>query len=192
MRDDVPGIGRVLCCLPDRRRGQWRRSAKLGLAEMQDELDDPSWDERSWQAIRSQADYVEFDWFALDAAGHLAVLSSFGVGPSPSVVRASRERFNAALAKLASLPEDRAALVEPDCAYKYTESWQTYARRGLFGYDNAGVHAPEKRRYERIVRPSTPLTFDEMSDFADALAWLPRLSVLFEYSPSNDFCLVPP
>jgi hypothetical protein len=57
--------------------------------------DDLDWDDAHGEAIQARSGQVEFDWFARDAQGHVAVLASFGSAPSPWVIRESRVDFNA-------------------------------------------------------------------------------------------------
>jgi|SRR5688572_14086 len=156
-----------------------------------DGTDDVDWDEWSWETIVSREGCIEFDWFAVDAIGHVAALSSFGTGPSPVSVRESRERFNTLLRRVACLPQVTSARVESGCLYGDTESWQAYARRGLFGYDNGDVHAPHLKRYERIACPAVPISVAELGMSADLLLCLPRLPVIFADSLWIDFVCLP-
>jgi hypothetical protein len=151
--------------------------------------DDLDWNSELWEVIRSQSDYIEFDWFARDLAGHLAALSSFGVGPSPSPVRASRADFNSLLRVFSGLSESTVAVVDPSPPGR-TDDWQRYARCGVFAYDNADIHGGDPI-YKRIAHPQTPLRFADLRLPPGLVACLPCLPIVFAESLSIPFVSVP-
>ena len=156
---------------------------------MDDAADDLDWDSRCWEVIRAQSDYIEFDWFARDIAGHVAVLSSYGVGPSPVVVRTSRADFNSLLRVFSELPETTVAVVDPMPPGR-TDDWEQYARCGLFGYDNADISGGDPR-YQRIASPKVPRGFAELSIPQHLATRIPVLPVLFAQSSSIFFTSIP-
>lgn len=90
------------------------------------------WSPEQWAIIASRSGTLEFDWFATDREGHLAVFSSFGTGPSPEVVRSSQTLYGRLFHTLTSLPVS--SDIEIVHAYRSTDDWETYARQGLFAY----------------------------------------------------------
>lgn len=154
---------------------------------MESDLD---WDSGSWEVIRAQSDYIEFDWFARDQKGQLAALSSFGVGPSPAVVRASRSDFNVILRVMSMLPERTASLREPNTGLQDTEDWERYARLGLFAYDNARVHSAGSL-YRRIARPAAPVLLTALGLAEELSNLIPVLPVAFDESAAIPFTLIP-
>jgi hypothetical protein len=156
------------------------------MDETPDKLD---WDSGCWDVIQAQSDYIEFDWFARDVAGCLAVLSSFGIGPSPAIVRASRPDFNAVLRLFSQLEETTTAIVDPMASGR-TVDWEHYARRGIFGYDNADINGGDPR-YERIASPKDPLPFRELSIPQALVTRIPVLPVIFSQSSSIFFTSIP-
>jgi len=98
----------------------------------------------------------EFDWFAVDAKGHIALCSTAGYGEIPaSVLAASTEEVSPidCIDELVrNLPAIGIATSEgrgPGSC----EEWPALAQRGIFIYDWKHWDGP----YERIVVPTQPI-----------------------------------
>ncbi len=109
---------------------------------------------------------TEFDWFALDDAGEVAVFATAGFGPVPAQVRTASELHDAI--------GDRIAVA----GWGTPTVWDSYASMGLFAYD----WDDESRCYSRVGQPSRPINEDLSVPLA-AMA-LPRLSLSFRNSLS--------
>ena len=109
---------------------------------------------------------TEFDRFALDDAGEVAVFATAGFGPVPAQVRTASELHDAI--------GDRIAVT----GWGTPTVWESYGRVGLFAYD----WDDESRCYSRVGQPSRPINEDLSVPLA-AMA-LPRLSLSFRNSLS--------
>lgn len=108
---------------------------------------------------------TEFDWFALDDAGEVAVFATAGFGPVPAQVRTASEVHDAM--------GDRIAVT----GWGTPTVWDSYASVGLFAYD----WDDESRCYSRVGQPSRPINKDLSAPLAEMA--LPRLSLSFRNSP---------
>lgn len=108
---------------------------------------------------------TEFDWFALDEAGEVAVFATAGFGPVPTQVRTASEDHDAI--------GDRITVT----GWGTPDVWDSYARVGLFAYDwDDSLHC-----YSRVRQPSQPIS-EGLSVPLAAMA-LPRLALSFRDSP---------
>lgn len=82
----------------------------------------------------------EFDWFARDSSGALALFATAGCGAVPDCVLET-SRFH-----------DQANDLVPVSGWGSPQTWASYAAAGLFAYD---WHAPTKR-YRRVAIPDGP------------------------------------
>jgi hypothetical protein len=71
----------------------------------------------------SEVQGVEFDWFARDRSGHLALFATAGSGPCPASVNSSME-VHSHLANTIDVSD-----------LGTTDVWQSYSKVGLFVYD---------------------------------------------------------
>ncbi len=115
---------------------------------------------------------VEFDWFAVDATGHVGHFSTAGYGPVPLPVL---DRLDAAQTdELWSLGERLLGLPVVGQATGHLpgeiDDWLELARRGLFGFDWQHGSGP----YRRAATPGVPVSI------ADLPADLQRLVRLVE------------
>ena len=103
--------------------------------------------------------HTELDWIGVDAVGVLGYFSTAGSGPIPANTARKSGIFR-------SLPEDVLALqsrgdaIQHQAAEWDISEWLDVARRGLFAYD----WNVEKRRYDLIARPSSPLALKDLTD----------------------------
>ncbi len=118
---------------------------------------------------------VEWDFLAVDSAGHVAQVSTAGFGPIPDRVLAAREVVEHAISGLAALPVNTQAI--PEVAERegnYSE-WYSMSERGLFAYDWHG----QKGRYERISTPADALAIDSLPDDIQTAARIVEIPSLF-------------
>jgi hypothetical protein len=115
----------------------------------------------------------EFDWFAVDAAGHVGHFSTAGFGPVPLPIL---ERLDAAQMddlwslgrRMLDLPVIGAASGQMPGRI---DDWLALARRGLFGFDWKHWSGP----YLRAATPGVPVTVANLS------AELRRLASVVEF-----------
>jgi hypothetical protein len=111
---------------------------------------------------------TEFDWFAVDEIGDVAVFATGGIGPVPAQVRTDPERHDA-LAELIDVS-----------AWGTSAVWESYSKAGLFAYDwNDPLGC-----YSRVAQPDRGVTTDTRSKLAALL--LPRVELSFRNSPKID------
>ena len=108
---------------------------------------------------------TEFDWFALDDAGEVAVFATAGFGPVPAQVRAASEDHDAIGDRITAT------------GWGTPNVWDSYAELGLFAYD----WDEQRRCYSRVGQPSQPIN-EGLSVPLAAMA-LPRLAFSFRNSP---------
>ncbi|MEU4390714.1 hypothetical protein [Kribbella sp. NPDC023855] len=126
-------------------------------------------------ATRSDLWGREWDFLAVDSAGHVAVLSSAGYGPIPEPVLAAREVVERADDAIAALPTITRAVPESPRREGNLSDWYSLSERGLFAYDWRIWHGP----YERIASPAEPLVVDSLPDPVQAAARLLQIPYLF-------------
>lgn len=134
--------------------------------------------DREWLALSRCAPSTgeEFDWFALDIRGHLAVFTTAGMGPVPAVIWANREKFYL-------LETAISGLVESDTFKKVLTApgnhvhWFDFARKGLFAFDYHDVHRTNRLYgYDLIAQPGNPVPASQLMPQID-FRWLPVLKV---------------
>ena len=108
---------------------------------------------------------TEFDWFALDDAGEVAVFATAGSGPVPAQVRTASGDHDAM--------GDRVAVT----GWGTPTVWDSYAKVGLFAYD----WDDHRHCYSRVGQPSQPI--NKNSSVPLAAMTLPRLALSFRNSP---------
>ena len=116
-----------------------------------------------FDATAAGAAFYDFEWYAADASGRLAVFTSSGSGPIPRSVFSSRDAYVA----LASFLENRP--LSPLCTLNSNAEgdlwfWAESARRGLYGYDwnaPAGARAP-RAPYRWVATPEISLSADAL------------------------------
>lgn len=132
-----------------------------------------------WPSSAFEVEGLEFDWFARDQEGQLAVLTSAGKGCIPKRVFAgSVEAYNGFVAAIASRAISQAVLVSKESGRFH--DWREYAEHGLFAYDFQDVHrssAKERGGYDLIFRPSVPATILDLPEHV--MTCLPVLDVAF-------------
>ena len=140
---------------------------------------------------------IDWDWYAVDAEGHIGHFTSAGVARLPTSVA---QDFNAAKSLIAFFNhlspattfivprdlEDRCGVWKDGMAReRYLKSFDHAARRGLFSYDIAVSGSA----YFRVATPDTPLHFDKVPSAIRLLLNRTRASIEFYYSldiPAQD------
>ena len=122
----------------------------------------------------------EFDWYAVDDAGEVAVFATAGSGPVPTLVRSSAQAHNEISDSI-----DVSGWGTP-------QVWESYSKAGLFAYDWHGangcyvrVAVPERssstelalrlRGAPRLVR--LPVRFSETSKLESTQVMTPNKSL---------------
>jgi len=119
--------------------------------------------------MKKRSDFygVEFDWFASDADGFIALMSSAGYGPIPDSVFERLEEQARIEARLSSLIGSRMMTDDWDRMV-----WQLSAS-GVFVYDWKHWDGP----YQRLGIPPYPQRFDDLGfspELRDALVVVPE------------------
>lgn len=83
----------------------------------------------------------EFDWFAQDQGGAIAIFATAGVGPVPQLVLSGTEAHDSLSGAI------------PMSGWGSLRVWESYASAGLYAYDWDDV----KGHYLRVAEPVAPL-----------------------------------
>lgn len=103
----------------------------------------------------------EFDWFAADESGHVAIFATGGSGPVPAQV-VTDAAFHDAVGDQIEVS-----------GWGTDQVWSSYARAGLFAYD----WDARRNCYARVAVPAQPV--NEALSARLAAVVLPRLAVSF-------------
>jgi hypothetical protein len=116
-----------------------------------------------FDATAAGAAFYDFEWYAADASGQLAVFTSAGLGPIPQSVFSSRDAYVALVSFLENRPLSPMCTLNPN-AEGDLWFWAESARRGLFGYDwNAPAGSRTARApYRWIATPEVSLSVDAL------------------------------
>ena len=106
---------------------------------------------------------TDAEWFGIDALGYVGRFTTGGVGPVPKkVIDAKLPWFyetnnlgvSSRVKMLKELPR--------------SDDFLDLAKRGIYGFDWDDVHRSkknERKRYELISKPLTPILFDKIQEF---------------------------
>ena len=120
----------------------------------------------------------EFDWYALDREGHLAIFTTAGLGPVPAAIWAHREKFYALETAVKGLP-DTDTFEKVFCGPGNHSEWCDLARKGLFAFDYHDIHRTNRLHlYDLMARPANPVPASVLLPEVD-IRWLPVLKVEF-------------
>lgn len=111
---------------------------------------------------RFEVEGREFDWFAIDNNGEIAMFSSAGYGLIPDSVI---EHFH---------DYDDVALTFETPNFGTTAIWDDYAKYGIYVFDWKIYDGP----YVRVAKPSKVITV-ELKNTIMSIKGLPRLNVEF-------------
>ena len=120
---------------------------------------EPLSDDDYFDAAAAGYSYVDFEWFAADRDGRIAVLTTGGVGPVPTSVFRNRTAYFAAAAFFERLGKcgthrlHRHRLDDVDWS-----SWADAADRGMFAYDCEVAGQP----YWLVASPDRCLALEEV------------------------------
>ena len=118
----------------------------------------------------------EFDWFAVDADGHVGHFSTAGFGPIPKAVLNEFDRVKGLDERLMALPVNGEAKGHLPGTI---DDWLEMARRGLYSYDWQHWKGP----YRRAATPSLPLLVDHLpTELRDAVEVVHLVGVRFPES----------
>jgi hypothetical protein len=109
-------------------------------------------------------DWGDYEWYAVDASGHVAVFTTAGIGPIPISVLTARllaDSFAEAVWKMPA--KGRATML---VSLPTPDDYIHFASRGFFAYDWSDVHraAWKTHRYEMQSRPDTPIHVSELPE----------------------------
>jgi hypothetical protein len=90
---------------------------------------------------RNEISGIEFDWFACDRDGHVALLSTAGNGLVPTSIREAAGEMD--------MLQEHFQVASPT-----RSEWEEFAALGLFVYDCGTLH---EETYRRLAVPATPL-----------------------------------
>ena len=110
---------------------------------------------------------IEFDWFAIDRDGRVALFATAGNGPVPTSVLAASEAH------------DKIGEAISVSGLGTLAVWKSYAQAGLYAYDWSDL----KGSYVRVAEPSPGAKF-EQAHAVTAIPGLPRLALSFSQAAS--------
>ncbi len=130
--------------------------------------------------------YLDFEWYATDADGRVALLTSSGYGPVPLAVFQSRTAYETVRSFLLGLPVGSGSVVGPPPGSAWEKAAREAAGRGLYVYDwDACQGQPIPRRPYRLqATPSEPLQVEQLP--VEVRGWLEAIrfvGVCFATSP---------
>ena len=105
---------------------------------------------------------IEFDWFATDRDGHIALFATAGSGPTPASVLA--------LVEAHAFVGDSVEIE----GWGTKSVWESYARVGLYAYD----WSDSQGLYVRQAEPAAPLA-NNVATAVASIRNVPRLASLF-------------
>jgi hypothetical protein len=108
--------------------------------------------------------WEDYEWYSTDAAGHVAVFTTAGIGPIPISVLTARPLADAFAEAVWKMPaRGRASML---VSLTTPDDYIHFASRGFFAYDWRDVHrtAWKTHRYEMLSRPGTPIHLSELPE----------------------------
>jgi hypothetical protein len=110
---------------------------------------------------------VEFDWFAIDQDGHVALFATAGFGPVPASVLAASGAHDAVGQSIAIR------------GFGSSTVWESYAQVGLYAFDWSDT----KGSYVRVAEPLADKDFKQ-AHTVELIPGLPRLQLSFSKTTS--------
>ena len=107
----------------------------------------------------------EFDWFALDTSGAVAIFATAGFGPAPESVLRCAAAHDAVSEKI------------PVRGFGTIQVWQSYSAAGIFAYD----WNDSEGTYHQVASPDAPL-LQSVSELVVQMS-LPVFARSFALSP---------
>jgi hypothetical protein len=112
---------------------------------------------------------TDYEWYASDAVGHVAVFATADIGPMPVVLLGDLSLTDSLMVAVRRLPaRGRATML---VSLPRPDDFIHFASRGLFAYDWQDVHRTRgfSDRYEMLSRPDTPILVSELPEQFHAL-----------------------
>ena len=120
---------------------------------------------------RSEIRGIEFDWYATDSEGHLALFSSAGSALVPALALEG--------AADVGLLDEYFQVASP-----MRSDWEQFAALGLFVYDCGSMHDDT---YRRVAVPATPLRHSDLPEsLARAIGRVCFADMRFAETPTID------
>jgi hypothetical protein len=144
-----------------------------------------AWDEYFDSAAQGRRPTSDFEWYAIDRKGQLALLTSAGFGPVPMLVFRSKGAYYRAADYFRSLPVRGGHVLLASGPYDWSSCTKA-AERGLFVYDwnaAAGQYVPAYP-YKIMARPEDPLTLSDLP--ADLQSWVSLVRFDIEFDTTNE------
>ena len=108
----------------------------------------------------------EFDWLAIDAVGHVALLSTAGGGFVPDAALDIMGEYDDAIDAILAFPENTVAAYAPTIPAHLTNTWRLVAERGLYAFDADANGGP----YRCVAAPHVAIQADHLPALARSLA----------------------
>lgn len=108
--------------------------------------------------------WEDYEWYAADAVGHVAVFTTAGIGPIPVSVLTARPLADAFAEAVWKMPaRGRATML---ISLPTPDDYIHFASCGFFAYDWHDVHRTilKTHRYEMLSRPGTPIHVSELPE----------------------------
>ena len=132
-----------------------------------------------WPFSAENCEGLEFDWFAADSLGQLAVFSSAGKGFIPARVFAKGpSSYNDLIAIIGG--RSAAGAILEFTGPGHLNDWKVFTEHGLFAYDFQDVHrirVQHRNGYDLIFRPAAPANISELPN--PVSEYLPRIATIF-------------
>jgi hypothetical protein len=139
--------------------------------------------ETEWKVIVEQSCAIEFDWYARDRVGMVAVFSSYGLGAIPNAAKPCRDSYNDLYELVHSLPEITEAILVYKGGGRFVD-WLKYSRQGLFGYDYQDAHRVSPLGgYDLLTSPVCPIHIDSLRLPPRLIRIIPVVDVDFGEEP---------
>ena len=130
---------------------------------------------------------IDYEWYATDAVGHVAVCTTAGIGLIPVVILADLSATDSLINTVQCLPaRGRATML---ISLPRPDDFIRFASSGLFAYDWQDVHRTRNfsGRYEMISFPDNPIHLTEFPEqFHPLLRSTTLPDIRFADSPNID------
>jgi len=134
---------------------------------------------KDYALVAAKLTLIEFDWFAIDKLGQVAVFSSVTSGYIPEKVFSSYETFAGLTSLLNALPRfANVQIVTKELGGM--DLWLEWSQRGLYAYDYIDVHRTMKfDRYDLIAVPEQPLLKKVIAQIEQFKEVIPTFNLIF-------------
>ena len=143
-------------------------------------------------AAQGHRPFSDFEWYAVDRLGHIAVLTSAGFGGIPLLVFRDKNKYFEVAEYFKSLRVRGEHKIVDRGQFDHS-SWINVARQGLFGYDwieEAGQFVKGKP-YNLITMPTTPLSVSDLPALVEKwispIRFETEFQIATELHPESEF-----